>query len=276
MAAPASWNTSARFSSGIKMAHRSDEEASSRPPDVLIIGATSRLAQALAAAYAGRGATIQLAGRDSAELGRIASDLTIRHGVSVTRRSFDAHSSETIDALANELLEREALPNDIVVVMGYADNLSRSNEDVELAGRMLAANYGAIIHFLTRLLPRLDVDCGHRIVLISSVAGDRGRRTNFVYGAAKAALATYAQGLRARLRGNDNQVLTVKLGYMDTRLAFGKTPGFMTPAPEAVARSVLAALDRNAMVVYVPWFWRPIMGLLRCLPEALFIRLPLP
>jgi decaprenylphospho-beta-D-erythro-pentofuranosid-2-ulose 2-reductase len=255
---------------------RSTNYPSSRPPGVLIVGATSRLAQSIAAEYARNGATVELAARDAAELSRIVSGLAIRYDVGVVSHIFDAVSTETIDALADDLLVREALPQDIVFVIGNAEHLSQSNDDVELASRMLTSNYGGIVHFLTRLLPRLDASRGHRIVLIGSVAGDRGRRTNFVYGAAKAALATYAQGLRARLRISDTQVLTVKLGYMDTRLAFGKTPGFMTPSPESVTRSILAAMDRNAMVVYIPWFWRPIMGLLRCLPEAIFIRLPLP
>ncbi|ABD89740.1 SDR family NAD(P)-dependent oxidoreductase [Rhodopseudomonas palustris] len=244
--------------------------------NALIVGATSRLAQAIAVEYAQRRVAIELAGRDAGELARIAADLAIRHGATVRTQPFDALSNESIDALAAELLGRDALPSDLVFVIGYAENLEQSHRDVALAAQLLATNYAAIVRLLTQLMPRLESSRDHRIAFVGSVAGDRGRRTNFVYGAAKAALAAYAQGLRARLLPTGSQVLTIKLGYMDTRLAFGKTPGLITPQPRTVARSILAAMDRNAMVVYVPWYWRPIMTLLRLLPEAIFIRLPLP
>jgi short-subunit dehydrogenase len=258
------------------MSIASGDSASPPSSNVLIIGATSRLAQAIAAEYARRGAGIKLAGRDAMELERIAADLAIRHNARVSTHIFDALSNSTIDALASELLSGDSLPRDIVFVIGYAEHLAESYKDLRVADRMLSSNYSSIVRFLTCLMAQLETSRGHRIAIVGSVAGDRGRSTNFVYGAAKAALATYAQGLRAKLLGTGTQVLTVKLGYMDTRLAFGKTPRLITPLPETVARSILRAMDRNAMVVYVPWYWRPIMTVLRCLPEAVFVRLPLP
>jgi decaprenylphospho-beta-D-erythro-pentofuranosid-2-ulose 2-reductase len=242
----------------------------------LIIGGTSRLARAIAVEYAQRGLAIELAGRDLTELDRIAADLAVRTSVEVRTYLFDAMSDSSVDELALSLMKSVALPSNLVFVIGYAETLEGSHQDVDLADRVLKTNYAAIVRLLTRLMPRLACSAGLRIVLVGSVAGDRGRRNNFVYGAAKAALATYAQGLRSRLLPSGVQVLTVKLGYVDTRLAFGKTPRLMTPSTRRVARSILAALDRNAMVAYVPWFWRPIMMLLRGLPEAVFIRLPLP
>ena len=114
------------------------------------------------------------------------------------------------------------------------------------------------------------------MTFISSVAGDRGRASNFVYGAAKAALTTYAQGLRAHLAKSGSRVLTVKLGYVDTRLAFGKVPPLLTASPEAAARRIRLHIERGTMVAYVPAFWRPVMMVLRAIPERVFICLPLP
>jgi short-subunit dehydrogenase len=169
------------------------------------------------------------------------------------------------------------LPRDIIFIIGYSDNADRATCDPALAELILTTNYIAITRFLARLLPQIEASSsGHRIAFVSSVAGDRGRKTNFVYGAAKAALNTYAQGLRALLRPYGTTVLTIKLGYVDTRLAYGKTPALLTCSPAYVARSIRNAIHRQAMVIYLPWIWRPFMTLLKILPESVFIRLPLP
>lgn len=245
------------------------------PGEVLLIGGSSVIAHALARSYAADGWNVIFGGRDEAELGNAAADVTIRHGTATRVLRFDAADGASIDAAAESLLS-SPLPRDLVFVIGYSDGADRAAYDPQHAERIFAANYGAIAHLLARLLPAIEASSGHRIVFVSSVAGDRGRKTNFVYGAAKAALNTYAQGLRALLLPRGTSVLTVKLGYVDTRLAYGKTPALMTCSPAYAARSIRKVLARNAMVVYLPWIWRPIMTLLRHLPEAVFIRLPLP
>jgi short-subunit dehydrogenase len=245
------------------------------PHEVLLIGGSSVIAHALARSYAADGWTVILAGRDKAELDTAAADVAIRHGTATRTLAFDAADAASIDAAAESLIAG-SLPGDLVFVIGYSDGADRAAYDPLHAERIFAANYGAITRFVARLLPAIEASSGHRIVFVSSVAGDRGRKTNFVYGAAKAALNTYAQGLRALLLRRGTSVLTVKLGYVDTRLAYGKTPALMTCSPAYAARSIRKALARDAKVVYLPWIWRPIMTLLRHLPEAVFIRLPLP
>lgn len=242
---------------------------------VLLIGGSSVIAQALARSYAADGWTVIFAGRDETELSNAEADIAIRHGVVTRTLRFDAAVPSSIDAAADSLTVG-VLPRDLVFVIGHSEGADRAPYDPASAEVILAANYSAITRFLARLLPRIEAGSGHRIVFVSSVAGDRGRKANFVYGAAKAALNAYAQGLRALLRRHGTSVLTVKLGYVDTRLAYGKTPAWLTCSPAYVARAIRNATRRNAMVVYVPWFWRPIMTLLRHLPEAVFIRLPLP
>jgi decaprenylphospho-beta-D-erythro-pentofuranosid-2-ulose 2-reductase len=242
---------------------------------VLLVGATSVIAQALARAYAADGWSVILAGRDEAELSSTAADVAIRHSVATGTLRFDAAEPPSIDAAADSLLAG-ALPRDLVFVIGHSDGADRAPYDPPRAELILAANYTAITRFLARLLPLIEKGSGHRIVFVSSVAGDRGRKTNFIYGAAKAALNAYAQGLRALLLPRGTHVMTVKLGYVDTRLAYGKTPAWLTCSPAYASRAIRKAMRRNALVVYVPWIWRPIMTLLRLLPEAVFIRLPLP
>jgi decaprenylphospho-beta-D-erythro-pentofuranosid-2-ulose 2-reductase len=246
------------------------------PEQVLLIGGTSVIAHALAKVYAEDGWSVIFGGRDESELRNAATDIAIRHDTATRTLRFDATDPVSVDTAAAELIAAGPLPRDLVFVIGHSDGADRAPHDPVEAERIFAANYGAITRFLARLLPQIEVDNGHRIVFISSVAGDRGRKTNFVYGAAKAALNTYAQGLRALLLLRGTSVLTIKLGYVDTRLAYGKTPALLTCSPAYVARSIRRALARKALVVYLPWIWRPIMTLLRHLPEAVFIRLPLP
>jgi decaprenylphospho-beta-D-erythro-pentofuranosid-2-ulose 2-reductase len=242
---------------------------------VLLIGGSSVIAQALARSYAADGWAVIFAGRDEIELANSAADVAIRHGAATRTLRFDAADPASVDAAADSLIAG-SIPRDLVFVIGHSDGADRAPYDPASAELILATNYGALTRFLARLLPRIEVGRGHRIVFVSSVAGDRGRKTNFVYGAAKAALNAYAQGLRALLLPHGTSVLTVKLGYVDTRLAYGKTPAWLTCSPAYAARAIRSALRRNALVVYVPWIWRPIMTLLRHLPEAVFIRLPLP
>lgn len=253
------------------------EPQSDAPPgQVLLIGGSSVIAQALARAYALDGWSVIFGGRNQRELDSSATDTAIRHGAATQTLRFDADDPSSVDTAAATLIAAARLPRDIVFVIGHSDGAERAPYDIVEAERIFAANYGAITRFLARLLPQIEAGGGHRIIFISSVAGDRGRKTNFVYGAAKAALNTYAQGLRAMLLPRGTHVLTIKLGYVDTRLAYEKTPALMTCSPAYAARSIRRALGRKAMVAYVPWIWRPIMTLLRHLPEAVFVRLPLP
>jgi NAD(P)-dependent dehydrogenase (short-subunit alcohol dehydrogenase family) len=244
--------------------------------EVLLIGGTSVVAHALAREYARDGWNVIFAGRDEPELERSVNDITVRYETKSRSLRFDATDPDSVEAAAAELLNAAALPNDIIFMIGDSEEAHRAIYDPVQADRILAANYSGTIRFLSRLLLRIEGSSGHRIVLVSSIAGDRGRRTNFIYGAAKAALNTYAQGLRALLLTSGTSVLTVKLGYVDTRLAFGKTPAVITCSPSYAARAIYKAIRRRAMVAYIPWFWRPIMALLQLLPEAVFIRLPLP
>ena len=242
----------------------------------LIVGATSLLGRALANEYAKDGWRVLLAGRDDAELKRIASDLSVRVTTplpdTVVVNLADAHS---IDSAAAEAL-RAGVPNVIIFVAGSTEGMATAPYDAAAAQNLLAVNYSGPARFVGLMLPALQKAPGSTIAFVSSIAGDRGRRTNFIYGAAKSALNAYCQGLRALLAPNDVGVLTVKLGYMDTRLAYGVAVPALTCSPGYAAKAIRRAIERRRLVVYVPAFWRWIGLALRLIPERVFIRLPIP
>jgi decaprenylphospho-beta-D-erythro-pentofuranosid-2-ulose 2-reductase len=242
---------------------------------ILIIGASSMLGRALAHDYAASGWRIILAGRDADELQRVASDVAIRWHTTVDTIAVDFVDTVSVDAAAADIL-RKGIPQVIIIVAGTTNGLAEAPYDPAIAQSLLAINYAGPTRLVGALLPALQAAPGSMIAFISSIAGDRGRRTNFVYGAAKAALNTYCQGLRALLAPNGVGVLTVKLGYMDTRLAYGIAPPAMTCSPNYAGKAIRRAIERRRMVVYVPGFWRWISFILRAIPERIFIRLPIP
>jgi decaprenylphospho-beta-D-erythro-pentofuranosid-2-ulose 2-reductase len=242
---------------------------------ILIIGASSLLGRELARNYAASGWRVILAGRDADELGRVASDVAIRERAMVEVIAVDLADTVSIDAAALEVL-RKGIPKVIIFVAGAANRLSEAPFDPKIAQSLLAANYVGPTRLVSVILPALRSAPGTMIAFVSSVAGDRGRRTNFIYGAAKAALNTYCQGLRALLVPNNVDILTIKLGYMDTRLSYGVAPPALTCSPAYAAKAIRRAIERRRMIVYVPSFWRWICFALRAIPEYLFIRLPIP
>jgi decaprenylphospho-beta-D-erythro-pentofuranosid-2-ulose 2-reductase len=225
--------------------------------------------------YASDGWLAILAGRDASELQTVASDVAIRTGATVRTMRIELADPVSIDKAAAEVM-RDGIPQVIIFVAGLIDGFADAPYDAAIAHNLLMVDYLGPTRFVGLLLPALKIAPGSAIAFVSSVAGERGRRTNFVYGAAKAALNTYCQGLRAMLVPYRVSVLTVKLGYMDTRLAYGVVPAVLTCSPRFAARAIRRAIDRRRMVIYVPGIWRLTSLALRLIPERLFIRLPLP
>lgn len=242
-------------------------------PLAVIVGATSAVGEALAASYAASGWRLVLVARDQAALGPVSTNLRLRHGATVKELFFDAASPSTAEAAARRCLEG-GVPDVTVYVVGSNAERDAAYNPAEIA-RVAAVNYLSAASFIAPLLPALEGSRGAALAMIGSVAGDRGRRGNFVYGSAKAALAAYAQGLRARLHPAVS-VTTIKLGYVDSRMSWGLTPRALTVDPEWTARRIRRAIDRRKDVVYVPGFWRAIMLVLKAIPEVIFKRLPIP
>lgn len=237
---------------------------------VVILGARSDIGRALARAYAAAGCSIVLAARRAAELDADANDLRLRYGVAVSAAEFDV-TAGTADKFFTGLTEP---PGTVVLVAGLLGDQAKSTVDDREAARVLETNFSGAARWL--LAAARVMKAGGTIIGISSVAGDRGRASNFVYGSAKAGLTAFLSGLRASLGARGIHVMTVKPGFVDTRMTEGmNTPKLLTAKPEDVARAVIGAQRRAQDVVYVRSIWRPMMWAIRAIPEGLFKRLPL-
>jgi short-subunit dehydrogenase len=162
-----------------------------------------------------------------------------------------------------------------VLAIGYLGDQRRAETDPAEARRILDTNLTGCVSLLTVVAAHLATSGGGFVCALSSVAGDRGRQSNYVYGAAKAGLTTYLGGLRNRYARDGVRVLTVKAGVVDTRMSAGMPGAGLAASPERVARSVVRAITGGREVVYVPWFWRGIMLVIRAIPERVFKRLRL-
>ncbi|MGE5545969.1 MAG: SDR family oxidoreductase [Solirubrobacterales bacterium] len=240
---------------------------------VLILGATSDIGRAVARAYAAEGHAIALAARSPAAVAVDAEDLRIRHGVPVSVHPFDVLDPSALPDLWPRL---DPPPRIVVCVVGMLGDHARSVTSPEAAELVLRTNFNAPALALEQAAARLEGIGGGVIVGVSSVAGDRGRAANYVYGAAKAGLTAYLSGLRARLRDRGVRVITVKPGFVRTRMTAGmRLPPLLTADPDEVAAAILSADRHRRDVVYVRPIWRPIMAVIRALPEPLFKRLKL-
>jgi decaprenylphospho-beta-D-erythro-pentofuranosid-2-ulose 2-reductase len=242
---------------------------------VLILGAVSAIARGVADAFARRGYDLYLAGRDLEELERLASDLQVRHGVSVDFGQFDALAMGNHAALVRGIVTEVGELAGVVWAVGYMPAQEEALSDPSQVRRIVDTNFTAAMSVLDACAANLVNMGSGFIVAISSVAGDRGRQSNYYYGAAKGALTLYLQGLRNRLYPTGVRVLTVKPGFVDTSMTWGLPGLFLVASPEQVGGAIASAVERGRDVLYVPWFWRYIMLIIRHIPERLFKRLKL-
>lgn len=240
---------------------------------VLILGATSAIAEAVARHYAGRGASLFLAGRDEQRLAHIAADLTVRGAREVTTGTIDFNQIDQHAALLESA--RSALGGIDVALLAWGTLPDQTVCDGSVEATLAAVHTNGVapIALMTGLVPLLQAPA--TLAVISSVAGDRGRASNAAYGSAKAAVSAYASGLRQRLTGRGINVLTIKPGFVDTPMTASFKKGALWAQPAAVAAAIVRAIDRGRGEVYVPWFWWGIMQVIRHIPEFVFRRVKL-
>jgi len=235
----------------------------------LVLGGSSSVARAFARIAAEDGADVILAGRDTEDLGRTAGDVSVRTGRRAEVLAFDAEDLASHAAFAAEAVRRAGALN-VFLAFGAMPEQDEIDADFRLAERTIAVNYTGAVSVLHRLAPHLEAQGDGHVVVLSSVAGDRGRLRNYVYGSAKAGLNAYLQGLRARLFRKGVSVTTVKPGFMDTDMTWGLDGMFLVASPEQAARACLNAAKKSRHVVYVPFFWWGIMTIIRHIPEFIF------
>lgn len=236
----------------------------------LILGAGSDIALAIARGLAARGHAIRLAARDPARLERDRADLALRHGVEVTTHAYDATDLGGVEAFLDALPET---PRIVVCAVGLMGDQDENARDPERAARVIATNFTGPALTLEAAARRMAaLEEATAIVAISSVAGDRGRARNYVYGAAKAGFSAWLSGMRQKYVRSPLLVMTVKPGFVATAMTEGMDlPGPLVSSPEALAAGVLRSLDRGRMV-HLDLRWRAIMTVIRLLPERVFAR----
>ncbi len=237
---------------------------------VLIIGATSAIAQAVARRYAADRAQLLLAGRSADKLGILASDLEVRGADRVETFVLDVNDHARHPDLL-ETAEQTLGEIDIVLIAhGTLPDQKACEQDVALTLQELTTNGLSVIALLTLLANYFEARQAGCLAVISSVAGDRGRQSNYVYGAAKGMVSLFAQGLRNRLADKGVCVLTIKPGFVDTPMTRDFRKGLLWVGPGVIARGICRAIDKRKDVVYLPWFWRFIMLVIRLIPERIF------
>jgi short-subunit dehydrogenase len=241
----------------------------------LILGASSAVARAFGRLVAAQGCGVLLAGRDLDDIERIAADLRLRGATTVAVLAFDAADyaghADFVARVAAARGENGRL--NVFLAFGAMPEQAAIDADALLAVDTVAANYTGAVSVLTRLAPLLEAQGAGHVVALTSVAGDRGRLKNYVYGSAKAGLNAYLQGLRARLFRAGVSVTTVKAGFLDTAMTFGLPGMFLVASPEACARACLGHAAKGREVAYFPIFWWGIMTIIRAIPERIFKRL---
>lgn len=231
---------------------------------VVILGATSSIARGSAEEFGRRGHPLILASRDKNELSRIAKDLSIRFDIPVDTAVFDAKDTASHAAFFESLEGKEI--DGALVAFGC---MGKDQEEI------IRVNYLGAVSALTGISQLLVKQKKGFIIGISSVAGDRGRQSNFVYGSAKGALSIYLDGLRNKLYPLGVHVMTVKPGFVDTAMTFGLPGLFLVADPKDVGRKIVEAVDKKKNVVYIPGFWKWILFIIKAIPESIFKRLKL-
>jgi len=242
---------------------------------ILIIGATSAIAEAAARQWAARGDALFLVGRKRQKLDDIAADLKVRGAANAGVFEMDA----TDAAMHPSMLEAAVTALGGLDVALIAHGTLPDQKACEASVAMMLAeidNNGlSVVALCTLLGNHFEAQGSGSIAVISSVAGDRGRQSNYVYGAAKGMVTRYLQGLRNRLAKKNVQVLTIKPGFVDTPMTAAFSKGALWAQPGDVARGIVAAIDKGRDEVYLPGFWRLIMLVIRHIPEFVFKKLSL-
>ena len=241
--------------------------------NVWILGGTSAIAQAYARRKAAQGCRILLVGRNAEHLKANAADLAAR-GAKAATEVLDLAAQTDRKAAVDTLIDRHDFPDEVLVAYGILGAQQRALDDLAYAAEIVDVNFTSVAQWLLALLARRDAARPLTLAAIGSVAGDRGRAKNFIYGAAKGGLDLFLEGLAHANAGTPLHVLRVKPGFVDTPMtAAMKKGGPLWATPERVAADIDRAIERRAAVVYTPWFWRWIMLIIRLLPRALFNRL---
>jgi short-subunit dehydrogenase len=240
---------------------------------ILIVGATSAIAEATARQFAARGDSLFLAARNANALQALADDLRLRGANIAGSAVIDVRDAAGLENLVDTAIQSLSGLDQALIAHGTLSNQAACEASSELLREEFTVNALSVMTLSLRLASHFSSQRRGVIAVISSVAGDRGRQSNFVYGSAKAAVTAFLSGLGQRLQRSGVQVVVIKPGFVDTPMTAAFAKGALWASPARVASDILRAMDRGTAVLYTPWFWRLIMFIVRSIPETVFRRL---
>lgn len=241
--------------------------------NIVIIGATSSIAHQTALLFAKEGASFVLAGRNQNRLASCAGDLQSRGAKSVFTIIMDATNPTGYEQIFQQSISLLGEIDLLYVAHGSLTDQDRANNDTLYALEELTVNFNSAVGYILTFAGYFEQKKSGTIALLSSVAGERGRAGNYIYGAAKGGLSIFLQGLRNRLSKSNVNVLTIKPGFVDTPMTADIPHNVLFAKPELIAKNIYTAIIHGKDVVYLPWFWLWIMLIIRSIPERIFKKL---
>jgi len=246
---------------------------------IIVLGATSAIAQEASKIWAERGEHLVLIGRSPDKLSTIESDLKVRTahtGAKIEVMTADLDQTDRHSALIEESFRRLGNHCDLILVAhGTLGDQTIAQQSYTQTYSLLLNNFLSPVSLLTEAANRMEKQGTGTLAVISSVAGDRGRQSNYIYGTAKGGLSLFLQGLRNRLFSRGVHVVTIKPGFVDTPMTATFKKGALWAKPETIARGIVSACDSKKDIVYLPFFWRFIMMIICSIPEGIFKKLKL-
>jgi decaprenylphospho-beta-D-erythro-pentofuranosid-2-ulose 2-reductase len=240
---------------------------------ILILGGNSDIGKALAVAYAKQGYNLYLTSRNSEDTLSLSKDLKIRFDIEVNCFELDVLDFDSHSSFYQKL---EIKPLGAISSVGYLDEQLKSQSNWDECLRSIQTNFTGLVSILNIIAEDFEKRQSGFIIGISSVAGERGRQSNYIYGSSKAAYTAYLDGLRNRLHRSDVQVLTVKPGFVSTKMTHHlNLPKPLTAKPEKIAQDILKAQKNKKNTLYTLWFWKWIMVIIKNIPEIVFKKLKL-
>lgn len=240
--------------------------------NIVIIGATSAIAKATARLYAKEGANFLLVARNQIGLQSLAEDLKVRGAHEVRCYPMDACHRDKFADLMALVKQRYVKVNIVLIAHGDLPVQEKAQMSADETWHAIDVNGTSVVALATLFANTLEAQKGGTLAVISSVAGDRGRQSNYIYGAAKAMLNTFLDGLRHRLHAGGVKVVNIKPGFVDTPMTAAFEKGPLWAQPETVAEGIRQAIEKGKSTVYLPWFWRYIMLIIKSVPEAIFVK----
>lgn len=242
---------------------------------ILITGAASAIAQAVARIYATQGASLFLIDIQADRLTSVANDLRARGAAKVAIQAADLNDTSRHAVLLEQAKQELQGIDTVLIAHGTLPKQKDCERDWQLTARELTTNFLSAASLLTIVANQFEQQGAGTIAVISSVAGERGRQSNYVYGSAKGALSIFTDGLRNRLGKKGVHVVTIKPGFVDTPMTKDFKKGLLWVKPDVVARGIYKAIEGKKNKVYLPWFWQIIMLVIRNIPERIFKNLQL-